>query len=326
MESTVWIGIDISKDFFHAAYRQGEGYCQAEFKQKETSMKDFLEWLPKERKVQIVMESTGPYWSHLFHFLQSQPHPIACSVVNPRKVRDFAKAGGHYSKTDPLDTQVLVHFGETFKPPTLEVQAQAYRELRSLSRHYLQLRRHYDVLRDQRDKMEAEVGAPEAIKESFQDLLQRLEVRMKKIVAALTTALQRRPLRKVSALLLSIPGIGVLTASTLLAEYGLDGLSRSSKEWQSYAGLDVLLWESGSSVHKRPRLSKQGNWRIRRALYMAAISAIQHNPAVRDYHQTRLHRGKEKKEALVASMRKLLCICHGVLKNQSPFEEIPIAA
>lgn len=326
MESTVWIGVDISKDFFHAAYRQGDGYCQAEFRQEESSMKDFVEWLPKARKVRVVMESTGPYWGGLVHFLRSQSHPIACSVVNPRKVRDFAKAGGNYSKTDPLDAQLLVHFGETFKPPMLEVQTQAFRELRSLSRHYLQLRRHYDVLRDQRDKMAAEVSAPEAIKESFQDLLQRLEIRMKKILAELKTALQRPALRKFSSLLLSIPGIGVLTASTLLAEYGLEGMSHSSKEWQSYAGLDVLLWQSGSSVHKLPRLSKQGNWRIRRALYMAAISAIQHNPTVRGYYQARLDRADPKKAALVASMRKLLCICHGVLKNQSPFKEISIAA
>ncbi len=118
-------------------------------------------------------QSPGPYWQKLVCFLQSQTQPIAGSVVNPRRVRDFAKAGGLVSKTDPLDARLLVHFTETFTPPALEAQKQAYRHLRAFSRHYLQLRHHYDVIHDQRDKALADPDAPAALGESFDSLFNR---------------------------------------------------------------------------------------------------------------------------------------------------------
>lgn len=125
MQSTLWIGVDVSKDSFHAAYRRGEGFCQAEFSQDEAGMQAFVHWLPKASNLQVVLESTGPYWQPLVAFLHSLPQPVRCCVVNPRRVRDFAKASGQYSKTDPLDARLLVHFAETFSPPALEAQKQA---------------------------------------------------------------------------------------------------------------------------------------------------------------------------------------------------------
>ena len=110
------------------------------------------------------------------------------------------------------------------------------------------------------------------------------------------------------------------------AVYELLCKAYSIKEWESFAGLDVIEWKSGTSVRKKPRISKQGNWRVRRALYFAAMVASRHNPMVRAYYQRLLNRGEEKKAGLVACMRKLLQISRGVLKNQTPFQEMTNSA
>lgn len=326
MKSIVWIGVDVSKDSFHAAYRQGAGFCQGEFSQDEAGMRAFLKWLPRVVNVQVVLESTGPYWQQLVAFLHSLPQPLAGSVVNPRRVRDFAKAAGLVSKTDSLDARLLVHFAETFTPPTLQLQSQAHRQLRAFSRHYLQLRQHYDLIHDQRDKALADPHTPAALTASFDSVLEQLSKQMKKILDQLEKTLQQPALQPAAGLLRSIPGIATKTIATLLAELGSDALSHSVREWESFAGLDVVVWESGTSVRKKRRISKQGNWRLRRGLYFAALVATRHNPVVRAYYLRLLDRGQPKKAALVACMRKLLHICYGVLKNQTPFQEMPNSA
>ena len=247
-------------------------------------------------------------------------------MVNPRRVRDFAKASGQYSKTDPLDARLLVHFAETFSPPALEAQKQAYHHLRAFSRHYLQLRNHYDTIHDQRDKALADPDAPAALEASYDTVLKALKRQMEDILGEVEEALQQPALQEAASLLQSIPGIGTKTTATLLGEYGSEALNYSIKEWESFAGLDVIEWKSGTSVRKKPRISKQGNWRVRRALYFAAMVASRHNPTVRAYYQRLLNRVEEKKAALVACMRKLLQISRGVLKNQTPFREMPNSA
>jgi transposase len=326
MKSILWIGVDISKDFFHAAYRQGDGFTQAEFSQNQAGMQAFVRWLPRGAQMQIILESTGPYWQQLVAFLHSLPRPLACSVVNPRRVRDFAKAAGLVSKTDPADACLLVRFGETFTPPAWEAQSQAYRQLRAISRQYLQLRRLYDLAHDQRDKGLADPHTLPALTACSDSVLEELAKQMKSTLDLLEKALEHPHLQQAAGLLRSIPGMGTKTIATLLGEMGSDAFNHSVREWESFAGLDVIRWESGTSVRKKRRISKQGNWRLRRGLYFAALVASRHNPTVRAYYQRLLDRGQPKKAALVACMRKTLHICYGVLKNQTPFQELPNSA
>ena len=273
-----------------------------------------------------MLESTGPYWQPLVAFLHSLPEPLTCAVVNPRRVRDFAKAAGAASKTDPADARMLVRFGETFTPPPLKAQSQAYRQLRACSRRYLQLRQQYDLTHDQRDKALADPYAPAVLMTSFDSVLDELAKQMKAMLGELETTLQHRDLQQAAGLLRSIPGVGTRTIATLLAEMGADALHHSVRQWESFAGLDVIRWESGTSVRRKRRISKQGSWRVRRGLYFAALVATRYNPTVRAYYLRLLDRGKDKKAALVACMRKLLHICYGVLKNQTPFQEMPNSA
>ena len=130
---------------------------------------------------------------------------------------------------------------------------------------------------------------------------------------------QDTTLRPAYRLLLSIPGIGPKTALTLLAEYGPQLHQATPRQLTCYAGLDPILFESGTSVRKRPHVSKQGNWRLRRALYMAALVGVRFNPVLKTFYQRKLKQGLAKKSALGAAMRKLLHLVYGVLKHQQPF-------
>jgi transposase len=134
---------------------------------------------------------------------------------------------------------------------------------------------------------------------------------------------QDSQMRQTYQLLLSIPGIGPKTALTLMAEYGPQLLQANPKQLTRYAGLEPILFESGSSVRKRPRISKQGNWRLRRALYMAALVGVRWNPILKTFYERKLQQGLAKKSALVAAMRKLLHLVYGVLLHQKPFNPHP---
>jgi transposase len=322
MKAVTWIGVDIAKESCMVAQRCPEGFQTEEFPITPKGLKALGDWLPQQPQLHIVLEATGPYWRAFTSGFNSVAPEIPIAVVNPRRVRDFARASPHASKTDLLDAQVLVHFAETFQPSVLDPSCdRPYRQLRALTRHALQLTQQRNQVRDQKEKAEADPDTPQFVLASLQRHLLHLEKALKQCWSQAHKVLVEDPqLQESFPLLLSIPGIGEKTALTLISEYGA-GLSQvGPKQLTRYAGLDIVFFQSGSSVYRLPRISKQGNWRIRRALYMAALSAIRHNPVVRAYYLKLVANGRPKKSALVAAMRKLLHQCYGVLKNQTPFD------
>ena len=317
-----WIGVDIAKESFVAAQRGPEGFQTEAFPLTSKGLKAFGSWLPHSPQLQIVLEATGPYWRVFTEGFNTLAPQIPIAVVNPRRVRDFAKASPHASKTDELDAQVLLHFAETFTPRLLEVSGdRADRQLRALTRHALQLTEQRDRVRNQQEKAAADPDTPKFVLRSLQRHLKHLDKALKQCWSQARLSLDQDPQLKESfRLLLSIPGVGEKTALTLISEYGTGLRQVGPKQLTRYAGLDIVFFLSGTSVYRLPHISKQGNWRIRRALYMAALSAIRHNPAVRSHYLKLVAHGRPKKSALVAAMRKLLHQCYGVLKNQIPFD------
>jgi len=312
----IWIGIDIAKRSFTAC--QPEGHPPQTFSMDQVGWQAFRAWAP-ESGFRVCLEATGPYWLQLADWLEEAA--IACAVVNPRRVRRFAQASEHRSKTDSIDAEILRRYAETFNPECGTSLKGPSRILRVLSRRILQLQNQLDIERDRLEKTSADPATPEVVLTSFavitnelSRLICELEHRCKALVLA------HPQLHQEWQLLCSIPGIGPKTARTLMAEYGSRLASASVKQITSFAGLDVVRFESGSSVHRRPRISKQGNWRVRRALYLAALSACRHNPTLAPYYRRKCKQGLENKQALVAVMRKLLHIAHGVLKHQQPFQ------
>jgi len=313
-----WIGIDIAKRSFTAAQRCSQHLTIETFPMTVAGWRSFCQWAPEDG-FQVCLEATGPYWLRLAHWLEQAAVP--CSVANPRNVRRFAQASEQLSKTDPIDAEILLRFAETFQPSQISPTTGPSRALRAVSRRILQLQMELDRDRDRLEKAQADPATPEVVLNShavlhneLRRLIDDLEHQAKRLIR------EHSDLRPAYQLLLSIPSIGEKTARTLLAEYGPRLLSASPKQMTRFAGLDVVLYESGTSVRRKPRISKHGNWRLRRALYLAALSAIRFNPTLAPFYQRKLQQGLQPKQALVAVMRKLLHLVHGVLKHQNPYD------
>ncbi len=318
-----WIGVDIASKSFFAAQRCGDTFVHKSFPMTARGFAAFGRWIePTSGELRICLESTGPYWRPLATWLEQQK--ISYALANPRNVRRFAQASEHRSKTDSIDAEILLRFAETFEPPATPPQEPAYRQLRALSRRILQLQLQLNTERDRAGKATVDPATPKVVLDSLlqhqkilAQAIDELEHSAEELIADHPRMQQQR------RLLLSIPCIGAKTARTLIAEYADLLGTASPRQMTRYAGLDVVLYESGSSVRRRPRISKQGNWRLRRALYMACLSGIVWNPVLRSFYQRKLTQGIPKMQALVATMRKLLHLCFGVLKNQTTFQEQP---
>lgn len=324
MHPSTWIGIDIAKLDFVAAQRSQTDFETQCFPMTEEGFRAFQQWLPQAAPLGIVFEATGPYWLPLARWLDAVEPPIPYACINPRLLRKFAEASPERSKTDVIDAALLVHFAETFPPALKPPKSRRSRALRALWRHHLELQTLLDRARDRQEKALADPELPTQLATRLQSLLDSLKAELNQVEREAQDLVQQdSQMRQTYQLLLSIPGIGPKTALTLMAEYGPQLLQANPKQLTRYAGLEPILFESGSSVRKRPRISKQGNWRLRRALYMAALVGVRWNPILKTFYERKLQQGLAKKSALVAAMRKLLHLVYGVLLHQKPFNPHP---
>jgi transposase len=162
---------------------------------------------------------------------------------------------------------------------------------------------------------------PSILRRDVQRSLQTLERAVERLTRAAQEFIVADPsLAERYQLLLSIPGIGPTSALHVLAELMLLGPDLNVRQWVAYAGLDPRQYTSGSSVHKKARISKAGNKHLRRALYMPALVAVRHDPHLGGFYQRLLARGKTKMQALVAVMRKLLHAIFGIFKHHQPYD------
>lgn len=320
MASITWIGVDLAQLTFVAAQRR-QGVCATmEFSNDAQGLASFSAWLPRRSRVCVVFEPTGPYGRLLEDWLGQRWPRLSYALANPRRVRHFARADACASKTDAIDARHLLKFAETFQPPAHQPPTPTLLEIRALWRHQLELRKLLDGMRDRRQKAQVDSHIPAALVASLSELADRFASELAKIQArALALARGDRALRHTYELLVSIPGVGNLTALALLAEYGPQLTTASPRQLTRYAGLDPVLWESGTSVRGKTHISRQGSGRLRKALFMAALVGVRCNPVLHRFYQRRLRKGLTPKPAIVAAMRKLLHICYGVLKNDQPF-------
>lgn len=252
-----------------------------------------------------MLEATGRYEAACAAALATAAVPVA--VVNPRQVRDFARATGQLAKTDAIDAAVLALFAERVRPdprPLPDAETELLQALLLRRRQLL----HMLVA----EKNRALVAAP-TVRKSLAKHVRWLERELSAVEEDLDSAIRTSPVwRAKEDLLRSVPGVGHVLATTLLAELPeLGQLNR--REIAALVGVAPLNRDSGMLRGRRSVWG--GRSSVRTALYMAALSAVRWNPAIRAFHERLLSRGKPKKVALVACMRKLLITCNAMMRD-----------
>ena len=272
------------------------------------------------RGVRVCLEATGLYGLDLALALSAQAG-IEVMVANPRAVRHFATALMQRSKNDQLDAGVLEQFAARmpFQPWTRPSPAAL--ALHALARRLGQLVEMQTAEKNRQHAAELSQAIPAAIRRDWARSLRAQERAIERLTREARKVIAPEPeLTERFALLDSVPGIAETSAVQLLAELAVLAPDLEARQWVAYAGLDPREYSSGTSVQKKTRISKAGNKHLRRALYLPALVAVQHDPHLRAFYQRLLQRGKLKMQALVAVMRKLLHAFHGMFKTHQPYD------
>jgi transposase len=280
------------------------------------------DWLHKHgaalTDLHAVLEATGVYHEAVALWLTDRG--VTVSIANPAQVKDFARGLAVRTKTDGVDSVVLARYGALVKPRPWTPPAPEVRELKALLARLEALET--DVRRELNRQEKASVsGVPRLVQQSLDAHLAVLKQEIVRLQTAIDEHIDRHPgLQADRARLLSIPAVGEKTANRMLAV--LKGHSfKSAEQAAAFLGLVPVEHQSGSSVHKRPHLSKNGDAKTRAVLYMAAIVASRHNPDIKALYERLCAKGKAKMAALGAAMRKLVHLCFGVLKHQQNYRQ-----
>jgi transposase len=310
------IGIDVAKARLDVAVRPGGEQWQAA--NSEEGIAGLVERLRPLAPAVIVLEASGGWELAVVAALAEAKLPVA--VVNPRQVHDFAKAVGQLAKTDQLDAQVLARFGEAVRPeprPLPDAEAQALTDVLA--------RRRQVVAMHTAERQRLGTARP-PVRARIEAHLAWLEQELADLDDDLRRRLRESPLwRERDELLQSVPGVGPVTATTLVAD--LPELGRlDHKRIAALVGLAPLARDSGTLRGKR--LIWGGRGRVRAALYMATLVAVRHNPILRTFYERLLKAGKPKKVALTACMRKLLTLLNAIVRTNTAWRqsETPAAA
>jgi len=310
------LGIDIAKASFQAALLHNGKLHHHRFDNSAQGFAQLQTWLVKHRckRLHAGMEATASYGDELALFLYLAGHTV--SIVNPARIKGFAQSQLQRNKTDQLDATLIARFcqqqaPEAWTPPPAEIQ-----QLRALMRRLAALQE----MRQQEVNRLEQAGNQALIRESLEKIIATLDGEIARLRQLIKDHIDQHPdLKRDRELLMSIPGIGETTAAWLLSEVQVAAYS-SARQVAAHAGLTPRHHESGTSVHGPTRLSKTGNARLRRALYLPAVVAKRYNPIIRAFCQRLEKRGKRPMEIVGAAMRKLLHIVYGVLKSGKAFD------
>jgi transposase len=311
------VGIDVSKAHLDVALFWPEGkVAPRRFSNNASGHQALGEWLLQQTSLRlpVCLEATGRYGEEVARFLHQQGYPV--SVVNPAPVKHFAAALNKRHKTDKSDAQVLALYLAQMQPPQWQPPSQTQSQLQDLKRLADDLQTDRTRVKNRLEGLRSGSPARRYLEEQLKQLEQQLsevEQEINNLVEA-DVALQAQ-----SQLLESIVGIGRVSALQLLAELPDLSLFTSADQLVAYAGLCPHQHQSGN---QRPLswLSKQGNPRLRKALYFPALSAKVHNPHLRPFAQRLKDAGKAKMTVVAAVMRKLLILVYTILKSGRPYD------
>lgn len=316
-KSKSFIGIDVSKEQLEVAVHERD--YQFRCPNKLSCFDQLIAELIDLRPALIVLEATGGLERPVVNALHAVGLPVV--VVNPRQVRDFAKALGQLAKTDRLDARVLAHFAAAIKPPLRPLKSQDEQELDALTGRRGQL---VEMLIDEKNRGRSATsdGVRQKIKEHIDWLEDRIAEIDQQLKALLKTSACWQAKDKI---LQSVPGIGPVTAFSLVAD--LPELGKLDRQKISkLVGVAPLNRDSGQQ--RGTRHIYGGRAQLRRVLYMAALTAARHNPVIKEFYQRLIANRKPFKVAITACMRKLLSIINVMLRDSALWKssEVSVSA
>jgi len=310
------IGIDMSKDTFHAAFDESK---VLKFKNTKAGIEEFMEILEEGfsiRKTKIGVEATGAY--HLLFAVTLTEHSWDVGIINPLESHRMITQGLRTVKTDRRDAQkirIMTSLGKGYlftdtadviALKALVVERQALVKMRIMTKQRMSVH----SLKEQ--------ATGRMLHDSFTAVMDVIHTETKNIERAMS-----RYEQETQALLMSIPGVGCTTAATLTAFIGDINRFPTPEKLVAYIGLDSRVFESGTSIHGKGYISKRGNTYLRHMLFNAAFIARQYNPDLRAYHEKKLSEGKHYFSSMCAVERKLVHLIYAVWKRGTPYEVRP---
>ena len=311
------LGADVAKRTFQACLQKaGQRAQEKEFTNDREGFAELEKWLLEQGApcTRAALEATGSYSYALLCFLHEKNHRV--SLLNPRWVKDYARSQGRRNKTDVVDARVIVDYILTHETNEWQPGSAVQQKLQALYRRRCQL---MEMKVAEQVRLE---HAPKEVMASLRSALDHLDRQLQNLDQQIDKTIKADPELKVQRQwLLSIPGVGKVTAAAILAELPPLHCFERTRDAAAWVGLTPSLQHSGDSVRRRSRMSKQGNARLRKALYMPALVLFR---SKRSNAMTALARrlreaGKEEMVIVGALMRKLFQVACGVLKHRQPF-------
>jgi transposase len=327
----LWAGIDLAKLTFQVAIWGHllfqEMQCRS-FDRTRKAMKVFLVWLraqaPVGAKMGLVMEATGTFAEEMASWLLDLDPTLWVAIVNPGQTSAFIKSLGFRNKTDDLDAKGLGKYGQERRPAPWERPTPEMAALKDLVRIRMDL---ISARTAMHLRLKDHKRASKKASDAMRKVILSLKVQIQQLEKAITDQVAAYPtLAHQLKLYTSICGVAQVTATTVMVELGDLRRFPRSRQLTAFAGLSPRKTQSGTSVNGKTRLCKQGSARVRAALFMAASCAARFNPDMKATYERQLAKGKEKRSALGAVMRKLLVLMRAVLIADHVWQPMKAAA
>ncbi|PKL46779.1 MAG: hypothetical protein CVV37_08420 [Nitrospira bacterium HGW-Nitrospira-1] len=318
-KQVIYVGIDVGSQELVAAL---EGRRPRSFKHSQTGIREMVAWAGRIASgaiMQFCLEATGVYgYSVACRLFREHGCPV--SVINPAQIAAYARAQLRRTKTDFVDAQVILSFAASQKPPLWKPESNVLRQLYLLVTEADRIRQEQTQWSNREHTRKYQDDLPQVIKQSRKAVQRTLKRQLEKIEKATTNICkQNDDIKQQVELLCSIPGIADHSAVRILA-YAKSALwNLDRRALTAHAGLAPAHKQSGTSINGKSRIAKQGDRRLRTALFMPAVVAAHHNPILKIFYQRLLEKGKPKMLAIVAVMKKLLMMIRAMLKNNLPF-------
>jgi transposase len=315
-KSKSFIGIDVAKEQLEVAAHESD--YQFRCPNKASAFGALIAELITLRPALIVLEATGGLEIRVVSALHAAGLPVV--VVNPRQVRDFARALGQLAKTDRLDARVLAHFAAAIKPPLRSIKSKEAQELDSLTGRRSQL---IEMLTDEKNRRAS--AASDTVRDKIKEHIDWLEEGIAELDKKLKALLQSSPAWQAKdKLLRSVPGIGPVTSFSVIADLPELGTLNRQKI-SKLVGVAPLNRDSGQQ--RGTRHIYGGRAQVRRALYMAALTALRFNPVIKEFYERLCANQKPFKVAITACMHKLLNIINVMVRESTPWnpKEVPVS-